>query len=123
MDLAWRPQLAHRTWWRCWEWYRSQCRDLPPDVTFADDTAPTAVMASATVPAPEGAGGWSLKRGFREGGSGEPVVGARWGQDYPVEGVAGNFRNPKRGVLGGRGASTHREGGRAEKQGELNKSQ
>lgn len=56
-------------------------------------------------------------------GSGEPVVGARWGQDYPLGGVAGNFRNPKKGVLGGRGASTHREGGRAEKQGELNKSQ
>lgn len=80
-------------------------------------------MASETVPAPEGAGGWGPERGSREGGSGEPVGGARWGQDCPRGGVAGNFRNPKRVVLGGRGASTHREGGRAEIKGELNKSQ
>jgi hypothetical protein len=62
MDLEWQPQLAHRTWWRYWEWYWSQCGDLLPDTTFADDTAPTVVMASAMVPAPEGAAGWSPKR-------------------------------------------------------------
>lgn len=123
MDLAWQPQLAHRTWWRCWEWYRSQCRDLPPNVTLANDTAPAAVMASVTVPAPEGAGGRGPEKGAQGGGSGEPRGGARWGQEYPRGGVAGNFRNPKTRVLGGRGASTHREGGRAEIKGELNKSQ
>jgi hypothetical protein len=30
-------------------------------------------------------------------------VGVRWGQDYPVEGGAGNFRNPKKGFWGGGG--------------------
>jgi|SanBayMetagenome_1026888.scaffolds.fasta_scaffold22309_1 hypothetical protein len=91
MDLAWQPQLAHRTWWRCWEWHRSQCRDQPPNATFADDTAPAAVMASVTVPAPEGAGGWDPERGFREGGSGEPVGGARWGQEVPSRRGRGKF--------------------------------
>lgn len=70
-------------------------------------------------------GGWweGPRKGAQGGGSGEPGEGARWGQDYPRGGVAGNFRNPKTRVLGGRGASTHREGGRAEIKGELNKSQ
>ena len=47
----------------------------------------------------------------------------RWGLKRPKWGTWGDFPEGKKGVLGGWGASTHREGGRAEKRPKLNKSQ
>lgn len=98
--------------------------DLPPVAAVTKDLVPAAVGGVGRDfrrPNRKGSGGTgrTSEAGFwlvHDGGLGAQGGGARQGARSAERATLADSRRGKSGVLGVRGASTHREGGRAEKQ-------